>query len=567
MGLLEVAGIASILPFMQLLAEPEAVESNRWLKSAYDWFEFETQRELLIATGIFVIVLLTISNLFSAFTIWLQYRFIWRTMHDLSVRLLYTYIKKPYEYYLNQNTADLRAYIITEVGNLASGIMLPIIEMVSRVMVALVIFGLLIIANPSIAISSLFVLGGLYLTIYLIQQRYIKRLGEDRITYNAKRYRSLYELLSGIKTVKAFEAHHFFYNRYERASNEFVKIMPNFNVVMLTPRYILEIFAFGGILAITLFLYVSSGDIGGALPMLSLYAFAGYRLLPALQKAFAAATKLKHNYPILDKLYDDLIYSLRDISAPKPENSKLSFKQTLSIKDITFQYENTDKPVLNKFSVTIKKGETVAFVGSTGSGKTTIIDVLMGLLVGSKGEISVDDQLLSEDNMAAWHHQTAYVPQDVFLFDETIARNIMFGVEEERIDKEQLAKAARMADIYDFVQSLPKGFQTVIGERGMRLSGGQRQRIGLARALYFDPDVLIMDEATSALDNITEKSIIASLETLPDDLTVIIVAHRLSTVRYADIIYLLENGKIVAAGGYEELIESNSTFREMVELS
>ncbi|MEL6945775.1 MAG: ATP-binding cassette domain-containing protein [Bacteroidota bacterium] len=222
---------------------------------------------------------------------------------------------------------------------------------------------------------------------------------------------------------------------------------------------------------------------------------------------------------------------------------------------------------MQDFNVKINKGETVAFVGSTGSGKTTIIDVLMGLLTSKKGEIRVDDQVLSEENIAAWHLQTAYVPQDVFLFDDTIAHNIMFGVEEQYFDKQRLVNASRMADIYDFIQSLPKGFQTVIGERGMRLSGGQRQRIGLARAIYHDPDVLIMDEATSALDNITEKGIIASLKTLPDDLTVIIVAHRLSTVRYADTIYLLENGKIVADGSYEELIRSNSTFREMVELS
>ncbi|MEN0047843.1 MAG: ABC transporter ATP-binding protein [Bacteroidota bacterium] len=552
---------------MQLLAEPEAIETNSFLKQAYDYFQFESERELLIAAGILVIVLITVSNLFSAFTTWLQYKLSWRTVHALSIRLLRTYIKKSYEYYLNQNTAELRAYIITEVGNLAGGVLLPIIEMISRVMVSLVIFILLVIVNPQIAITSLFVLGGLYAAIYFIQQRYVKRLGEHKIAYNLERYRSLYELLSGIKTVKAFEAQDFFFKRYEKASDHFVDIMPKFNLVTLTPRYILEIFAFGGILAITLFLYISSGDITNALPILSLYALAGYRLLPALQKAFAAATKLKHNYPVLDKLYEDLLISLQNTTPTQQKNIKLDFKKKLKVASLTFQYKNSSKPILEDFNVEIKKGSTVAFVGSTGSGKTTIVDLLVGLLIGEKGNIQLDDQVLSEEHLAAWHHQIAYVPQDVFLFDDTIARNIMFGVDKSAVDQARLEEAARMADIYDFIQSLPKKYETKIGERGTRLSGGQRQRIGLARALYRNPDVLILDEATSALDNITEKSVIASLSALPDDLTVIIVAHRLSTVRYANCIYLLESGQIIDQGSYDELITSSKTFREMVELS
>jgi len=567
MGFLEVVGVASILPFMQLLAEPEAVETNKWLKSTYDFLQFESPRELLIAAGILVIILITISNLFSVFTTWLQYKFTWRAAHNLSIRLLDTYMKKPYQYYLNKNTAELRAYLITEVGNLASGIVIPLIEIVSRLMVALVIFGLLIFTSPKIAITTFLVLGGSYVLIYLVQQRYIKRLGESRMHYNIVRYKSLYELLSGIKTVKAYEAQDHFFQRYEEGSWKFSTIMPKFNIVMLAPRYLLEVFAFGGILTITLYLYVNSGNIAGALPILSLYALAGYRLLPALQKAFAAATKIKHNYPVLDKLYDDLVMSLNHTKSTPISTEKLPFQESLELKNITFQYENAKQPIFEQFSVKIKKGTTIAFVGSTGSGKTTIVDLLVGLLKGQQGHIALDGQILSEEHVAAWHHQIAYVPQDVFLFDNTIAHNVMFGIKEEAMDQAQLKRATEMADIYDFIKGLPEGLETKIGERGVRLSGGQKQRMGLARALYRNPDVLILDEATSALDNITEKGIIASLDTLPDDLTIIIIAHRLSTVRYADCIYLLKEGKIIDQGSYEDLMVSSETFKEMVELS
>lgn len=340
---------------------------------------------------------------------------------------------------------------------------------------------------------------------------------------------------------------------------------PKFNVIMLTPRYILEIFAFGGILAITLYLFIVSGDLTNALPMLSLYALAGYRLMPALQKGFAAVAKLRHNYPILDKLYDDLVLSLKYEAAEKEESTKLPFQKELVLENLTFQYENMPQPIFRDFNVNIPKGTTVAFVGSTGSGKTTIVDLIVGLLTPQNGRIRLDNKELNEVNMHIWHEQIAYVPQEVFLFDDTIANNIAFG---KKVDAERLKKVTQMADIYEFIrQELPKQFDTEIGERGVRLSGGQRQRLGLARALYRQPDVLIMDEATSALDNITEKGIIASLDTLPDGLTLIIIAHRLSTVRRADCIYLLKEGEVVGMGSYEDLMGSSAVFREMVALS
>lgn len=568
MGLLEVAGIASILPFMELIASPDAIQENPFLLQIYEYFDFESERQMLIYCGLLVIFIIAFSNTFAIFTTWFQYRYSWGLAHNFSVRLLTSYLNKPYTFFLNKNTSEMQAYIIGEVGSLTAGIILPLIDLCSRISVALVIFILLVAINPGIAISALLVLGGIYLLIYQLRKRYIKQLGESRITYNVKRYGALMELLSGIKLIKTYSSQDYFFNRFSFASDKFTKIMPNFNIVMLAPKYILEIFAFGGILGITLFLFIRSGNIQEALPMLSLYAVAGYRLLPALQKAFASLTKLRHNYPVVNKLHDDLVHSKAYVDLPQKQNAPLSFEKALTIDQLSFAYEENARPLFQDFSVKIPKGDVVAFVGSTGSGKTTLIDIIVGLLQPQSGVIKLDDTPLDNDNITAWRQKMAYVPQQVFLFDDSVLRNIVMDVAPQDIDHQRLELACKMASIDAYIKNdLPEGYATVIGERGVRLSGGQKQRLGLARALYRNPHVLILDEATSALDNITEKSIVESLDNLPDDLTLIIIAHRLSSVRRADCIYFLEEGKITASGTYDELVESSDTFRTMVELS
>ncbi|MEO0726401.1 MAG: ATP-binding cassette domain-containing protein [Bacteroidota bacterium] len=569
LGLLEVAGVASILPFMELMADPAAIQNNVWLKDAYELVGFSSERSMLITSGILVVSLITCSNLFGIFTVWAQFRFTWNMSHRMSMRLLKTYMAKPYSYYLNINTSELQTYLMGEVVTLNSGFILPLIDLISRCTVALVIFALLAIVSPVIAFSSLGVLGGAYLLIYLLRQRYLQRLGENRIKHNISRYSTLSELLNGIKAIKANSDSDFFYQRYEAASRQFSDIMPRFSIVMKSPKYILEILAFGGILLITLALYTQSGNIQEVLPTLSLYAVAGYRLLPALQQAFAALSKIRHNYPVLDKLYDDLVATLQEEAAPDAKGNQLLFQREIRLQDIHFSYDQDDQQALFKnFNLTIPKGQVVALVGSTGSGKTTLIDLMVGLLNPGAGQLKIDDQPLSSERLAAWQQKIAYVPQQVFLFDDTVLNNIAVPKNGSQINVERAEAAARMASIYDFVvREMPQQFKTIIGEKGIRLSGGQRQRLGLARALYRNPEVLFLDEATSALDNITEESIVKALDNLPADLTLIIIAHRLSTVKRADIIYFLQDGNIVSQGTYDDLLASNETFRTMAKLS
>lgn len=568
MGLLEVIGIAAILPFMELLSKPDAISQSSFLTKFYDFFAFNSDRNFLIATGLFVIGILTVSNLFAIGTTYLQQKISWSIAHKKGLQLLRTYEQKPYSYFLSQNTSQLRSYLINEVSALTSGILIPIIEFVSRTIICLTIFSLLLIVSLQVTLTMLAILGTAYLIIFISRQKLLKKLGTQRVDANVDRYKFLEEMLSGIKTVKIYGVQDYFFSRYEKASKQFIDIHPKVKMVYATPKYLLELLAFGGILSITMYLFITTGDLSKILPRLSFYAVAGYRLLPALQSAFSSAAKIKHSMPSLNKLYDDLILGVDKKEKNYDEIKKLSFNTEITVENLCFKYENTDINVINDFRFRIEKGNTVAFVGSTGSGKTTLVDIITGLLNPTEGSLKVDQTTINPDNVMAWQKNIAYVPQEVFLYDETVKANIAIGVNENKVNDIQLIEAMKMADIYDFVvNELPMGLETKIGERGVRLSGGQRQRLGLARALYTNPSLLVLDEATSALDGITEKGIMESMRNLPEDLTIIMIAHRISTVKDADTIFLLEKGDIVNQGSYQDLIKNNSTFRAMADLS
>ncbi len=586
MAILEVVGVASILPFIQLIADPGIVDRSDFAHEVYVYFDFDNVRQMMIWAGIGVIVLLCFTNGFTVYKVWLQHKVAWETSHHLSMRLLRTYLARPYAYFLNRNTSEFMAYIKVETTALTTGVMIPVVEILSRLLVALLIFAALIAVDPEVALLMFGSLGSAYLIIYFLQRRYLRRIGEERITYSVARYVSLQELFDGIKTVQAFNRDDFFSRRYEDASQKFTDLQPVYNVMVAAPRALLEVLAFGAIVVVTIYLYLSVGDIINIIPRLSLYALAGYRVLPSLQKAFASLGKLIHSYPVLEKLHASL-YDYRDnfegedadgretTSAPGGVDHQISQRREglvlndrIAVKDATFSYENNEGPTLKDINLHIEKGETVAFVGSTGSGKTTLIDVLIGLLTPQSGEVTVDGRPLSGPNVRAWRESVAYVPQDVFLFDDSVAHNITLQETLTGAERERMQEAARLADIHDFIASqLSDGYATSIGEKGVRLSGGQRQRLGLARAFYHQPSVLLLDEATSALDNVTERGILDSLDELPEEITIIVIAHRLSTVRNADRIYLMRDGEIVAYGTYDELVRLDEEFQQMARMA
>lgn len=554
---------------MELAASPDTLAENAFLRDLYSLGNFTTPRQMLIAIGIGVLVLLAISNSFTLFAIWLQHKFAWDVMHQLCIRLLKNYLDKSYRFFLSRNSSELFSNIIVEVSQFSGGILIPLLELFARALVAIVIFALLLLVDYQTALIATVGLGSAYGLIYIARKGLLKRLGQDRIAANLERFKSMNEALTGIKTLRVNNAQGFFFDRFNHSSAQHAGIMPIIHMVIVSPRYLIEVLAFGGIIMATLWMLIQGQDLQATLPLLSLYALAGYRLLPSLQKSFAAAAKLRSNYPVVEKLYADMSSDVSTVERVQTGNASLpAFSKELALQKISFYYDEADAPTLDQLSVTVRKGETVAFVGSTGAGKTTLIDIIVGLLYPQQGVISIDGTPLTAANAESWQRQLSYVPQEVFLFDDSVARNIAIGLEDDEIDQERLQFAARIASIHTFIESdLVNGYATEIGERGVRLSGGQRQRLGLARAIYRQPKVLILDEATSALDSITEHSVIESLKQEAGIATVILIAHRLSTVRHADCIYLLDNGQIIAQGSYDQLLKTNAVFREMAQLS
>lgn len=568
-ALLQVIGIVSILPFMSLVAKPELIQTNKWLNQIYVAGGFENERSMLIATGIIALVYMILSNAFVAFVGWIQTRFTMGIAHRMAVRMIRSYISEPYEFFLTRSSIDLLKRVIQEVTVFTRQVLMSSLDVISKGLVSLVIFLMLFLVDPELALVVFVVLGGVYTGIYVMKQKMLQSLGEKRLEENRMRFRSLSDLMSGIKEIQLYDARPYFYQRFFKASEFLAGIFPRIYLASTAPRYLVETLAYGGILLVTLYLLESKGSIEDVIPVLSLYALSGYRLIPSLQGTFQAVSTVRYSWPVVDEIILDYsrTSSQLGLSRGKPSD-RLPFRKSMSFQNVSFTYAGEESPALSSISFDIKPGEHVAFVGRTGSGKTTLIDVLTGLLSPTSGQVIIDGITLSESNRARWQQQIGYVTQELFLFDDSVTHNIAFGVPDDEIDLDRVVKAAKVAQAHDFISELlPKGYDTIVGERGVRLSGGQKTRLGLARALYRQPSILILDEATSSLDGITERAIIDELAGSPADFTLILVAHRMSTVKSCDSIFLLEDGRLSDAGTFDDLLKTSEVFSEMQDLS
>jgi ATP-binding cassette, subfamily B, bacterial PglK len=407
---------------------------------------------------------------------------------------------------------------------------------------------------------------GAYGLIYVTMRHYLSRSGKDMVLANSERFQVAQEALGGIKEVKIFGREEAFFNRFTGPALRFARHQANNQVVGQMPRYLMEIVAFGGILIITLFLLKTHGNFGQILPFLAVYAMAGYRLIPAFQNFYLHLSHLRFTLPALHNVHLDMHeFESSDSSNKRTMQITVRPRKVISLEDIHFTYPAACMPVLKGFNLSIPVNSTIGLVGATGSGKTTVVDLILGLLNPDRGKLLVDDILITQDNVQAWQRSIGYIAQNIYLSDDTVAANIAFGVPFEEMDMDAVIRATQIAELHEFVsRGLPKGYDTFVGERGVRLSGGERQRIGIARALYHNPPVLIMDEATSSLDNVTENYIMQSIKKIKSKRTIILIAHRLGTVRDCDKIVFLEHGEIKGEGKYEELEKYNAKFREMV---
>ena len=567
MAFVEVAGVGSIMPFMSVLANPDIIATNQWLNLIYTELNFSSTHHFLFFLGLAVLIILIINNTITAFIVWCIYRFTWRCNHSLSKRLLETYLYQPYSFFLNRNSASLGKNILDEILRFSQFVLLQLIMVIKNIVLMISIFGLLLFFDPLMAIIVLLFLGSIYLIFFSFINKTLNRCGQIMTEASEMRFKIANEALTGIKELKILAHEQAFLNKFSIYSLRFANSLAVKRIISKLPKYVLEIIAFGGILVIVLYNLATKQNMDQVIPLISLYTFAAYRLMPALQGIFTGISEIRFNVPGLNMLYRDMIKRQRNMARQIEINNAakpIKIKKQLALKKVDFAYSGMNEPIVCDLNLNIPANTTVGFAGPTGSGKTTIVDIILGLLSPDQGCLFVDETPINKKNVVRWQKTIGYVSQDIFIFDDTIANNIAFGVSDDDLNWDSIERAVQIANLHAFiVNELPKGYHTLVGERGVRLSGGQRQRIGIARAIYHDPAVLILDEATNSLDGVTENAVMQAIHNLSRRKTIIMIAHRLTTLKDCDLIYFIVQGRIKAQGTYNDLMSSNAQFRNM----
>lgn len=568
LGMLEAAGVASIMPFLAVVGNPDIIQRVPPLAWAYETLGFTSTNAFLVALGIASVCVLVFTSMFRLLTNWVQLRFVSMRRHTISRRLLETFLRQPYAFFLNRNSADLSKGILAEANEVINQVLKPLVETISYGVVALALIGFLVYLDPLIALAVAGTLSASYAGVYYAIRGFTRTQGQDRVTANKQRFAAVNEAFGGIKEVKLRGLESFFLKRFDEPSKIFARTQATNAIVSQTPRFIIEAVAFGVIMAVTIVLIATKDDLGSILPLLGAYVLAGYKLLPAMQNVYKGSVTVRFGMGALDSLVSDLALDTAPLTLSGKRTTPLVLEQGLRMEAVRYTYPQSEKPAIHDLHLSIPANTTVGFVGSTGAGKSTAVDLILGLLNPTGGRILIDGKAMSEIDPRAWQQAIGYVPQAIYLADASISANIAFGIPEGEVDQAAVERAARAAQLHEFIANqLPQGYATQVGERGVRLSGGQRQRIGIARALYHDPQILVLDEGTSALDSLTEAAVMESIRGLAHQKTIILIAHRLSTVRECDQIFLMEQGELKGTGSYEQLQRENETFRRLANTS
>ncbi len=562
-AVIETFGIALVFPFIAALTMPDYFKSTGKLHKLAEILGFHSQHRFLVFMGFAVLAVVVFGNILMALTSWLSYRYSFMQESRISVLLLSRYLNKPYIFFLKNNLNNLAKNIVNEVAIVIRDLFISALEIISKGAVLIVMLSFLLCYNPLFSLIMISAIASVYAIYSGFCKKRIRQKSAEFAQAHTLRFKYSIESLNAIQDIKLLSAENFFLKQFEKPSRDFANASSTSKTLASLPRNFLELFLFGGILTFILInILDNSKSFNLMLPILSTFAYAGIRMLPAMNILYHSYSVMKFSKHSLDVLYDDLI-SGGDVVGQS--DTDLNFNHTIHFKNLGFSYGDEAGNVIENINFKINKGESVGFVGGTGSGKTTVINILLGLLAPSEGEVLIDGLSLCPRNLQDWQKNIGHVPQNIYLVDDTILNNIAFGIELEKIDFSWLRKVAQIAELDEFIMSLPENYNTLVGDRGVRLSGGQRQRIGIARSLYRRPKVLVLDEATSALDNITEARVIENIRSECKGLTLIMVAHRLTTVKKCDkILVLVAKKGVVSEGSYDALLESSPEFQDLV---
>ncbi|MEP4545278.1 MAG: ABC transporter ATP-binding protein [Saccharospirillum sp.] len=563
-ALFQVAGIASIAPFITMVSNPESIQTSALLSFLYSAYPFESTTHFMIIYALGVVLLLIASNGISSYSLWKLFQVSMKLGAHVQRTVYNSYLRNDYTFFAMNNSSRLISQITQEIPRMVYMVVQPLLTLVSQLFIAtLIILGLLII-DIEIALIATSIVVIVYFLIFKIIRAKVVDYGRLITILNRNKLKYLDESIAGVKEVKLKGNEEYYKLALDSVTRRGLSASAYISLAGDLPRFVVETVVFSSILGLSIYILLTSGTASDALSIISLYAMAGYKLLPAAQAIYKAYSQIKANGSVVLEIDEEIERSKRHISLLKNLGDCAAPDGDVSFEKVTFHYPESTEPALSDCSFTIKSNEITAFVGSSGAGKSTAIDILLGLMLPEQGKVLVGNTPLDQSNIKAWRQKIGYVAQDIFILDASFKENIAFGVAEDDVDFDRLVQVAKMANIYEFVCQCEGRFDFRLGERGARLSGGQKQRVGIARALYKDPAILVFDEATSALDNVTERLIMNDILDLAKTRTIVMIAHRLSTVEKADNILVFSSGRVKASGRYYQLVSKSEDFQLLI---
>ncbi len=565
----ETLGVGLVLPFISLLENPQRVEQAGLLRWVYQAVGEPELRQFLIGCGLGFIGIYLLKNAYLTGITYLQFRFIYDKQIKLCSRLFRAYLYSPYTFHLQRNTAQLIRNLKSETGQFFGGVLNPGLLALTEVTILACIALFLLVVEPVTSMAAAGGIGLATMIFYRVVRLKLSDLGKARQYHQGQVIQTINQGLGGVKEAKVLGREQLFIDEYQSHNISSTRAFQFSQVVSQLPRFFIESIAIVGLMLIVVSVLAEGRNLNAVLPTLSLFAAAAFRLMPSINRILNAVTRMRFSSHSVYVLYHDLMElkaieeTSKKVNWSRRDLIKQGLETAIELRNVVYQYPGASDASLRGVSLTIPKGTSVGFVGSSGAGKTTIVDVILGLLPPTQGQVLVDDRDIYQD-LSAWQRLIGYIPQSIYLCDDTLRNNIAFGIPEDEINQDWIESAVESAQLTELVKSLPQGLDTLVGERGVRLSGGQRQRVGIARALYHNPEVLVMDEATAALDNQSEAGVMQSVEKISGENTLIMIAHRLSTVKNCDCLYFMNQGKIVAVGTYSKLLEISKSFQKMV---